>query len=274
MPRGSSLIEFFVKAPSKSARKSLGHRGFVRARGLNILCAAAPSAPLASRSRARRVAEIPNECSPPLDSPVQDRRESVIIRFGTENIASIRLWSIQWTTETMKKAKRRRKRQQWRLRQIEGLTDEINKCLIAEFWHAALVLTLILPDICVSLELSKGNSNGHLYEQWCEKWLANEYRSLAKDLYYLRCGLAHEATSQHRNIKSKRIFFALGSKDAHMQEHKEAFTLDLNTFAGDMTDAVKAWYAKQAQNPNVQKKIGAIIQYYPSLDFLSGPAIG
>jgi hypothetical protein len=183
-------------------------------------------------------------------------------------------WLKQWSPENMKhRAHRRKRRQRWRLRQIESLTDEINKCLNAELWYAALVLILILPDICVSLELFKGNTNGHLYKKWCEKWLANEYGSLAKDLYYLRCGLAHEATSQHRNIKSKRIFFTL-SKNAHMQEHKEAFTLHLNTFAGDMTDAVKAWYAKQGQNPNVQKNIGAIIQYYPSLDFLNVPAIG
>ncbi len=172
------------------------------------------------------------------------------------------------------RAHRRKRRQRWQRSQIERLTDEINKCLNAELWYAALVLVLILPDICVSLELSKGNTNGDLYEKWCKKWLANEYGSLAKDLYYLRCGLAHEAKSQHRAIKSKRIFFTLGSKDAHMRQHKEAFTLDLNTFAGDMTDAVKAWYVKQAQNQNVQRNIGAVIQYYPSLDFLNVRAIG
>src|SRR5580693_3991284 len=103
--------------------------------------------------------------------------------------------------------KKGRKRREWQHRQIKTLTDEITKCLNADLWYAALVLILILPDICVSLELPNGNTNGDLYEKWCEQWLANEYGSLAKDLYYLRCGLAHEAKTQHRNIRSKRIFF-------------------------------------------------------------------
>jgi hypothetical protein len=61
-----------------------------------------------------------------------------------------------------------------------------------------------------------------------------------------------------------------------MKQHKEGLTLDINMFAKDMIDAVGAWYAKEAKNQNVQKNIGAVIQYYPigSLAFLDVPAIG
>jgi|SRR5271155_440847 len=176
----------------------------------------------------------------------------------------------------MKKSKRRRKRREWRRHQIKSLTDEIENCLNAELWFAALVLVLILPDICVSLGLAKGKTNGDLYDKWCKKWLANEYAPVSEDLYYLRCGVAHQATSQHQAIKSKRIFFTVGSKDAHMKKHQGALTLDLSTFAEDMIDAVEAWYAKEANDQTVQKNIGAVIQRYPigSLDFLNVAAIG
>ena len=45
-----------------------------------------------------------------------------------------------------------------RYRRIKALIKEINKCLDAKLWYAALVLILILPDICAALESLKGKS--------------------------------------------------------------------------------------------------------------------
>jgi hypothetical protein len=177
--------------------------------------------------------------------------------------------------------KKRRKRREWQRRQIKSLTDEIMNCLKAQLWYAALVLMLTLPDICAALEAPDGQSKPDRYQAWCEKWLlANKYPLVsAKDLYFLRCGVAHQAKFRHPAMTYNRIFFTLRSKDgfwAHMNKHQGALNLDLVMFAKDMIDAVEAWYASEAKNQNVKKNIGSLIQYYPNglLDFLNLPAIG
>jgi hypothetical protein len=177
--------------------------------------------------------------------------------------------------------KQRRKVLRRRHRRIKTLTDEIMNCLKAQLWYAALVLILTLPDICAALETSDGQSKPDRYQAWCEKWLlANKYPLVsAKDLYFLRCGVAHQGKFRHPAMKYNRIFFTLRMKDgfwAHMNTHKGALNLDLVMFAKDMIDAVEAWYANEAKNQNVKKNLGALIQYYPNglLDFLNLPAIG
>ncbi len=179
------------------------------------------------------------------------------------------------------KKKKPWKRRAWQRSQIERLRDEIKKCVNTEFWYAALVLILILPDILAALESLDGEAHQYLYEAWCEKWLPNEYAPLAKDLYFLRCAIAHQGHFRHEANK-KRIFFTLGSRDAHMRKYKnaldnkDALTLHLETFAKHMTDAVDAWYLAKARNPNVQEHLGSLVQRYPggSLNFLNEDAIG
>lgn len=180
----------------------------------------------------------------------------------------------------MRHAKKRRKRREWQRRQIKSLTDEITNCLKAQLWYAALVLIRTLPDICAALESRDGQSKPDRYQEWCEKWLLKKYPMVsAKDLYFLRCGVAHQAKFRHPAMKYSRIFFTLRLKDgffAHMNTHQGALNLDLVMFAKDMIDAVEAWYTAEARNENVKHNIGSLIQYYPNglLDFLNLPAIG
>jgi hypothetical protein len=172
----------------------------------------------------------------------------------------------------MKHKKKVRRRQH---RRIKALTKEITKCLNRKLWYAALVLILTMPDICAALESSDGETDDDLYYAWYEKWLMNKYPSVsATDLYRLRCGVAHQGKVRHRKI-NYRIFFAVNSKGGcRKRENNGALILDLHVFAKDMIDAVEQWY--EAKNPNVEKHLSGLIQYYPNglSPYLDEPAIG
>jgi len=121
---------------------------------------------------------------------------------------------------------------------MKALTDEIMNCLKNGLWHAALVLTLVMPDICAALESPDGFSTPDRYKAWYDRWLKAKYDNVgvtSDDIYYLRCGLAHQGKLRHPAIKRnfKRIFFSLRSKDnffAHCNVFNEALNLDLLMF--------------------------------------------
>jgi hypothetical protein len=186
--------------------------------------------------------------------------------------------SNRWSPESMKKKKEKKSPQKVllrRYRRIKALIKEINKCLDAKLWYAALVLILILPDICAALESLKGKSEQR-YTAWHEKWLMNKYPSVsAQDLWNLRCGMAHQGKPGHRKL-TYRVFFTVNSKDGFRIREldvvegsnsttplKKAKILDLQVFAKDMIAAVEEWYAQKGQTEEVKKNISALIQYYP-----------
>ncbi len=164
----------------------------------------------------------------------------------------------------MKKSKVRRRRRRHRMK---ALTDEIMNCLAKGLWHAALILTLTMPDVCAALESADGFSNPNRYKIWYDRWLKAKYDNVgvtSDDIYYLRCGLAHQGRLGHRGLKFKRIFFTLRSRDgffAHCNIFDGALNLDLLMFCNDMIDAVNAWFADGQKNKSVKKNLGQLIQY-------------
>jgi hypothetical protein len=151
---------------------------------------------------------------------------------------------------------------------MKTLTDEIMNCLRARLWYAALVLTLMLPDVCAALESANGQSTSDRYKAWCDIWLKGKYVDVsADDLYYLRCGVAHQARFSHHKLQYDRIFFTLRSATgffAHMNIHKQALNLDLVMFCNDVIDSVEAWYAQHRDDRHVQGNLSHLVQYYPN----------
>lgn len=57
---------------------------------------------------------------------------------------------------------------------MERLLQSIEKSLKNENWYSALILSLIIPDICGKLEdISKSSSKR--YPEWFEKYLGKKY---------------------------------------------------------------------------------------------------
>lgn len=163
---------------------------------------------------------------------------------------------------------------------MKPLTDEIMNCLRKQLWYAAVVLTLILPDVCAALESPDGRTSKNRYKAWYETWLRHKYDMVrAEDLYLLRCGVAHQGKLRHPAMQYERIFFTLRSRSgffAHKNRVDKALNLDLVMFCKDVIDSVEAWYSNKQNDLNVRMNLSHLVQYYPNglLDFLNLPAVG
>ena len=84
---------------------------------------------------------------------------------------------------------------------MENILKSIEKSLDDKNWYGALILSLILPDICAKVEGSTKCSSER-YLEWFEKYLGTKYYGFLSghDCYAFRCSLLHEG---HGNIEER-----------------------------------------------------------------------
>jgi len=165
---------------------------------------------------------------------------------------------------------------------METITSEIMNCLRNKQWYAGLVLTLLLPDICAALESKDGNTRPDRYKAWFNAWVGKKYPdilSAAEQMYYLRCGVAHQGKFEHPAMQYERIFFTLRPNGMffHCNVFKNALNLDITLFCKDVIDSVDEWFAAKKADPCVQKNLANLVQFHPNglLPYLPGvPAVG
>lgn len=165
---------------------------------------------------------------------------------------------------------------------METLTNEIKNALTVKLWYAALVLALMLPDVCGALESQDGRSTPDRYKAWYDAWLAKKYKAVkmtADDLYFLRCGVAHQGRFEHPGMRYKRIFFTLRPNGSffHCNILNNALNLDLVFFCKDMTESVEEWFEQKKTDKNIQANLARLVQFHPNgmLPYLQGvPAVG
>ena len=70
---------------------------------------------------------------------------------------------------------------------MNKILDSIQKSLDNENWYSALVLSLIVPDICGKFE-GESKSSSKRYPEWFNKYLGKEYNNYlsGEDCYALR----------------------------------------------------------------------------------------
>ena len=150
---------------------------------------------------------------------------------------------------------------------IETLTTEIKNCLLNKLWYAGLVLTLFLPDVCAALEAEDGQTNRERYKAWFDQWVGYKYpRILSADqLYYLRCGVAHQGKFEHPALTYDRIFFTLRPNGSffHCNVFNNELKLDIPFFCKDMVEGVDGWYLTKKNDPTVQKNYAKLVHFYP-----------
>jgi hypothetical protein len=164
---------------------------------------------------------------------------------------------------------------------METLTSEIKSCLLNKLWYAGLVLTLMLPDICAALESKDGRTTPDRYKAWFNTWVGKKYPGIlgADQMYYLRCGVAHQGKFEHPAMHYERIFFTLrpNGQFFHRNVFKNALNLDIPFFCKDVVDGVDEWFAAKKADPYVQKNLAHLVQFYPKglQPYLPGvPAVG
>lgn len=150
---------------------------------------------------------------------------------------------------------------------MDTIKNEIINCLKNRLWYAGLALTLMLPDICGALESEDGRSTRDRYRAWFDTWVGKKYRDLlnADEIYYLRCGVAHQGKFEHPASKYERIFFTLrpGGMFFHCNVFSNQLNLDIPMFCKDVVDGADAWFAAKQTDPYVQQNLANLIRYYP-----------
>ncbi len=151
---------------------------------------------------------------------------------------------------------------------MDRLTTEIEKAMDAELFYAAVVLSLMLPDICAALESDDGETRGARYKAWCETWFLTNYpRLTGEDLYNLRCGVVHQGRLGHRNMQYARILFTVPNDQNnffHNNIINDALNLDVMTFCNDMVRAIDRWFVEKCDEPNVLANLPRLVQYHPN----------
>jgi hypothetical protein len=99
---------------------------------------------------------------------------------------------------------------------VEQFTGAVRACLAAENWYGALMIALILPDICGKLEHPTLRSQER-YTRWYDAYVLNgpeftgdpdsaRYRyPTAEDCYVLRCAIVHEGSEEVSDTKTKAV---------------------------------------------------------------------
>jgi hypothetical protein len=156
---------------------------------------------------------------------------------------------------------------------MESFVKAVRDAILHENWTAALIATLVLPDICGWLETPKEQA-GKRYQRWAEKWVQPKYSSApstiwlsAGDLYALRCAITHNgstdiATQRARNVLDDFIFVApMPGIHVHCNVFDSALQLQVDVFCHDMCVSVEEWLAQARLDPNLvqrEKKLVSI----------------
>lgn len=166
---------------------------------------------------------------------------------------------------------------------MENIIKSIANSLQNNNWYSALVLSLILPDICAKLEGSNDSSSIR-YPKWFNTYLGKKYNGFLSgdDCYALRCAFLHEGTSSTETQRAKDVLdrFVFISDGAHCNrfnnchfgdpkyDGKNLLQLSTRVFCQDMITATKQWL----NNPSVSKDLNDMLEIHEN-GFSIGGAI-
>ena len=157
---------------------------------------------------------------------------------------------------------------------MKKILDSIEKSLKNENWYSALVLSLMIPDICGKLEDSKKSSSKR-YPEWFDKYLGKKYKNYlsGNDCYALRCSFLHEGSGKTEKQRSNdvldRIVFI--SKGGHCNrlsncdfgdtryDGKEILQLSTFYFCQDIIEATSKWLNDINNDKTIQGNIAELL---------------
>lgn len=162
-----------------------------------------------------------------------------------------------------------------------AIFEEIRKANQAGLSHAALALTLTIPDICAALISPKGKSNGDSYAAWFDDHLVGyKGRLSGKDLYSIRSGILHEARSDRPHMQWERVVFGTG-KGSHGGSIKgvkcngvllpDTFVINVARFSEEMITAAETWFLARRENVHVARNSAFVVRYRENI---MAPAFG
>ena len=156
---------------------------------------------------------------------------------------------------------------------MDKVIKSIENSLKNKNWYSALVLSLILPDICAKLEGSN-KSSSERYPEWFNTYLGKKYNGFlsGNDCYALRCAFLHEGSSNIEKQRAKGVLdhFVFVSNGSHCNRFNNFFfgdpkydgknflQLSVNNFCQDMIEATKQWLG----DPTVTKNLSEMLEIH------------
>ena len=157
---------------------------------------------------------------------------------------------------------------------MEKILDSIQKSLDNQNWYSALVLSLIVPDICSKLE-GDDKSSSKRYPDWFNKYLGEKYFNFLSgdDCYSLRCSFLHEGIGNIENQSRKDVLdhIVFTPNGGHCSKisncnfgnskynNKEILKLSTFQFCQDIISAAKEWLTDVKNDNVIQENIQELI---------------
>ncbi|MFH1459991.1 MAG: hypothetical protein ABIG64_06430 [Candidatus Omnitrophota bacterium] len=160
---------------------------------------------------------------------------------------------------------------------MKKILNAIKESLKNKSWYSALVLSLIIPDICGKLE-DNTKSSSKRYPEWFDKYLGQKYDNFLSgdDCYALRCSFLHEGSGKTEQQGAKKIldhivFIPNGghcTKISNCQfgdyryDGKEILQLSTFHFCEDIVAATNKWLDDVKNNKVIQKSIAELLEIH------------
>lgn len=157
---------------------------------------------------------------------------------------------------------------------LQTILNDVENAFNAKLVYVAIQLSLLLPDICSSLE-TKSDSRERFkieerYIRWCKKYFEPKFKMFtANDCWALRGGVVHNGMLfGHPKSRYDRVLFGLPSRtlihegifenNGGIQE--KALMLDSKVFCEKMILAAHEWIAAEAENEIVLKNLPNLVR--------------
>lgn len=153
---------------------------------------------------------------------------------------------------------------------MKNILKSIERSIEDKNWYAALILSLVVPDICSKLEGGDPLSSKR-YPAWFDKYLGKKYQSFLSgdDCYALRCAYLHEGIDNIELQKAKNVLdhFVFISSGSHCNRFNNCFfgdpiydgknflQLSTDQFCKDIIEAANQWLFDVANSQLVQANI-------------------
>jgi hypothetical protein len=153
---------------------------------------------------------------------------------------------------------------------MERFINAIKKCLDTGNWYGAIVLSLIMPDICGKIAYPTMKT-GQRYREWFDNYLSGYYKSIivgrevvfmnASDCYALRCSVLHMGTDDvtEQTAKDTLNKFYFSTTGSHIIRVDDKLVLNVAKFCEEVIQATEKWIKDIEGNANAQEAIRELL---------------
>jgi hypothetical protein len=153
---------------------------------------------------------------------------------------------------------------------IEAMLREIERALDAELYYLAIIICLMLPDVCAALEATDGRTSERRYKEWYAKHAKEQAGGAEPDeCYSLRCGMTHQGKMEIKKGLADGVIFTLKGSSYRLDGFTletpmgRAYAFDAENWCRRWIAAVRIWFEAAKSDPVVQRNMESILQVRP-----------